>query len=799
MKKIIFALLLLIPAIATPQAISTTPSLTVAPTGSTVTMSKPSGAAPVFRITPENIVTQYVAPFYQKELPRITTTAMNALPSPTAGTMIFNITDNKYYSYISGAWTALGITGATGATGAQGIQGIQGVTGSTGIQGITGNTGATGIDMLRLTTTEMNALPTPLDGTLVFNITEDKYYSYILGAWTATAVTGATGATGTAGTNGTNGTNGSTGATGSAGTNGTNGTNGSTGATGATGVTGAGTTGATGATGSVGATGPGGVMSIAAVGATPNANGATLTGSVYNLEPASASFPGVVTTGTQTFAGTKTFTSLNTTPWSLGSGNEMWALNGTAADATGYINYSGYNAGTTYFRSTVIGNGKGAAIATFNGTTSVASFTNPIVGSITGNAATVTTLPALSGVVTTTGSSNITSFGTFASSTLMTALTDETGTGVLVGKISPIFTTNIRTPNIILDSKFTDADSGVYFVQNGTSQNFAMREKAGGRWSFCRTSGLTAPYATVIDFLEFDYLGHVKIEGVQSTGATGTGKFMFDASPTLTGVPLAPTAAPGTNTTQLATTAFVTTASATNANLTGVVTSVGNATSIANGAISNAMLANAAVANLSGTNTGDQTNISGNSATVTTNANLTGVITSVGNATSIASQTGTGTTFVTSVSPTFTGSPVMPALTLGDNQNIINTVKVSLTAAECGNLASSPKLCIAAPGSGYAIRIISASGKMNFGTTAYTSNSTVELYTTGSTLYQYYSSGLLAAAINMHRLFAPKVLTLDVNGTQLIDNAALYARTGGNAASGDGTLDIYITYELVKL
>lgn len=52
--------------------------------------------------------------------------------------------------------------------------------------------------------------------------------------------------------------------------------------------------------------GSGGVATLGAIGATPNANGATITGSTLNLEPASASFGGVVTTGTQTFAGVKT-------------------------------------------------------------------------------------------------------------------------------------------------------------------------------------------------------------------------------------------------------------------------------------------------------------------------------------------------------------------------------------------------------------------------------------------------------------------------------------------------------------
>jgi hypothetical protein len=52
----------------------------------------------------------------------------------------------------------------------------------------------------------------------------------------------------------------------------------------------------------------GGVLSLSAIGGTANANAATITGTVLNLQPADASFGGVVTTGTQTFAGTKTLT-----------------------------------------------------------------------------------------------------------------------------------------------------------------------------------------------------------------------------------------------------------------------------------------------------------------------------------------------------------------------------------------------------------------------------------------------------------------------------------------------------------
>ena len=54
------------------------------------------------------------------------------------------------------------------------------------------------------------------------------------------------------------------------------------------------------------ATGGAGVSSLAVIGSTPNANGATISGSTLNLQPASASFGGVLTTGAQTIAGVKT-------------------------------------------------------------------------------------------------------------------------------------------------------------------------------------------------------------------------------------------------------------------------------------------------------------------------------------------------------------------------------------------------------------------------------------------------------------------------------------------------------------
>jgi hypothetical protein len=111
----------------------------------------------------------------------------------------------------------------------------------------------------------------------------------------------------------------------------------------------------------------GGTITLSAIGSTPNANGATITGSVLNLEPASASFGGVVTTGTQTFAGAKTFNNnvgIAFTPsaWSTGYRALQIAAQGTGLFASTSLSQigltsNGYYDGTNwiYTNSSVAG------------------------------------------------------------------------------------------------------------------------------------------------------------------------------------------------------------------------------------------------------------------------------------------------------------------------------------------------------------------------------------------------------------------------------------------------------------
>jgi collagen type VII alpha len=169
-------------------------------------------------------------------------------------------------------------------------------------------------------------------------------WSSLIGTTGSTGSTGTIGVTGSTGATGSIGLTGYTGATGSTGVIGVTGATGRTGNTGATGSTSntgsTGSTGNTGATGTVGVTGAtGSITALGAIGSTPNANGATLTGTTLNLEPASASYGGAITAGAQTLLGPKTIGSTS---------SSTLTINNTATSgivAAGSFNASGINSG----------------------------------------------------------------------------------------------------------------------------------------------------------------------------------------------------------------------------------------------------------------------------------------------------------------------------------------------------------------------------------------------------------------------------------------------------------------------
>lgn len=362
-----------------------------------------------------------------------------------------------------------------------------------------------------------------------------------------------------------------------------------------------------------------------------------------------------------------------------------------------------------------------------NKTLTSPTLTTPALGTpASGTLTNATGLPISTGV-SGLGTGVATFLATPSSANLRSALTDETGTGAAVFGTSPtIATPTITSPTITgtgtIAGTFTGnltgnvtgtvsgnagtVTNGVYTTDTGTVTSTMIADGtivnadvntsaqiAYGKLNLANSvtnADINASAAidwtkiapsSTVSSTELGYLDGVTSAiqtQIDSKLATSTAASTYApiASPTFTGTPAAPTATAGTNTTQVATTAFVKTAvdnlvnaaPSTLDTLNELATALGNdasfSTTVTNSLATKLPLTGGTMSGAiaMGTNkiTGMGNPTSNQDAatkyyvdTVTVApSNLTGPITSVGNATSIASQTGTGTKFVMDTSPT---------------------------------------------------------------------------------------------------------------------------------------------------
>jgi len=249
----------------------------------------------------------------------------------------------------------------------------------------------------------------------------------------------------------------------------------------------------------------GGVLSLSAIGAVPNANAATITGTVLNLQPASASFGGVVTTGTQTFAGDKTLTgtlygiglSMTGTVADIvqGTATSGKALRGTAttgwglyASATTGVGVQGnssgtggsgvygssvngyggvfYNDSTTYPALEVNNNNESAGnIAVFRRVGTSVFIINSL-GNISNGTYTYT-LPSATGTLALVGGAGVGTVTSVAALTLGTSGTDLSST-VANGTTTPVITLQVPTASAANRGALSSADWSTFNGKQGT-------------------------------------------------------------------------------------------------------------------------------------------------------------------------------------------------------------------------------------------------------------------------------------------------------------------------------------------
>ena len=330
--------------------------------------------------------------------------------------------------------------------------------------------------------------------------------------------------------------------------------------------------------------------------------------------------------------------------------------------------------------------GTGAIAGTFTGNLT-GNVTGNVTGTVSGNAGTVTNgvYTTDTGTVTSTMIANNTILNADINTAAAIDKTKISGTAVTLADTGTVTGTMIASDTIV-NADINSSAQIAYSKLNQTNSIVDADINASAAIAWTKIAPSSTVSATELGYVD-GVTSSIQTQ-LDSKLATTTASSTYAplASPALTGTPTAPTAAANTNTTQVATTAYVQTeindliASAPGAldTLNELATALGNdaafSTTVTNSLATKLPLAGGTMSGAIAMGTNKITGLG--TPTTTTDAatkayvdgvtiapsNLTGPITSVGAATTVAAQTGTGSTFVMNTSPTLV-TPVLGVAT----------------------------------------------------------------------------------------------------------------------------------------
>lgn len=122
----------------------------------------------------------------------------------------------------------------------------------------------------------------------------------------------------------------------------------------------------------------------------------------------------------------------------------------------------------------------------------------------------------------------------------------------------------------------------------------------------------------------------------------------------------------------------------------------------------------------------------------------------------------------------------------------IFTIKVSLTASEIKNIGTTPIDAIPAPSSGQYIKVLDSSWSLTWNSVAFDDNTLLLTYDGGSTISQSGTSFLNVTADKLKDAQSSSSYNILTNTKLIIDGT-------DSVATGDSTVDISITYEIITL
>lgn len=114
-------------------------------------------------------------------------------------------------------------------------------------------------------------------------------------------------------------------------------------------------------------------------------------------------------------------------------------------------------------------------------------------------------------------------------------------------------------------------------------------------------------------------------------------------------------------------------------------------------------------------------------------------------------------------------------------------------------LNGTPLTIVAAPGTGYAIDVISASCRVTYNSVAYATNLNLRVITSGATDPQFDCNKILTVTVSAMWKMG-EIEPTSATDTQIIENAALLIDVEtGNPTAGNSDIEVYIQYRIITI
>jgi hypothetical protein len=126
--------------------------------------------------------------------------------------------------------------------------------------------------------------------------------------------------------------------------------------------------------------------------------------------------------------------------------------------------------------------------------------------------------------------------------------------------------------------------------------------------------------------------------------------------------------------------------------------------------------------------------------------------------------------------------------------------EIQLTSAQVLTLNTATLDAVPTPGVGKAIEIVSASALLDFNSTAYSGNVTLDLITDTATVAQMTETRALASTVKRVCKFDVVPMTSTPTATQIIEDKSVKLKVAtGNPVAGNSIVKVYITYKIITL